>query len=45
MGVINTYLNVLNNLKQGTYYHKENYNISDIDINQKKFSNINRTKI
>ena len=42
MGVINTYLNVLNNLKQGTYYHKENYNISDIDINQKKFSNINR---
>ena len=36
IGVINSYLNVLNNLKRGTYYHKENYNISDIDINQKK---------
>ena len=42
MGVINTYLNVLNNLKSGTYYHKENYNISDININQNKLSNYNR---
>ena len=41
VGVINTYINVINNLKRGTYYSKESYNITDIDINQKKLNDKN----
>ena len=42
IGVINTYLNVINNLEQGTYFNQENYNITDIEINQKQLNdNIN----
>ena len=41
VGVINTYINVINNLKRGTHYSKESYNITDIDINQKKLNDKN----
>ena len=47
IGVINTYLNVLNNLKQGNF-SQESYNITDIEINKKnindKNTNINSQK-
>ena len=43
IGVINSYLNVINNLNRGTYYHKENYDISDIKINQNQ-SKLNENK-
>ena len=41
IGVINTYLNVINNLKQGSYYSHENINITDIEMNQKQLNDIN----
>ena len=42
IGVINTYLNVINNLEQGTYFNQENYNITEIELNQKQLNdNIN----
>ena len=41
VGVINTYINVINNLKRGTHYSRESYNITDIDINQKKLNDKN----
>ena len=40
IGVINTYLNVLNNLQQGNF-SQENYNITDIEINKKNFNEKN----
>ena len=47
VGVINTYLNVINNLEQGTYFNQENYNITEIELNQKQlndYTNIQKEK-
>ena len=41
IGVINTYINVINNLKHGTHFSQENYNITDIEINQKNINDTN----
>ena len=40
IGVINTYLNVLNNLQQGNF-SQDNYNITDIEINKKNLNEKN----
>ena len=43
IGVINTYLNVINKLKSGTYFNIQNYNITDINIDKRQ--SIESTKL